>query len=169
MDRFPLSKIAEFAQGHVSYTATAKIRPSRTSARIRARCSRAIFSSPCAGKISTGTSFVEQAERARRRRRDGRPELDRQSCRADFALLRVDDTLVAYQNRGELPKIASAESRRHHRQQRQDQHKRFCRRRPRRALPGHENRRQFQQSRRSSANDAGSDIARTKSACGKSG
>ena len=45
-----------------------------------------------------------------------------------FALLRVPDTLVALStNRGGLSKVSGPQSYRHYRQQRQDEHERFCR------------------------------------------
>ena len=78
----------------------------------------------------------------------------------NFAIIRATDTLVAYQNlaanyRKSLPLKVLA----HHRQQRQNQHERFCRLGSGASISGHENGRQFQQSRRLAPDHAGSNIA----------
>ena len=100
---------------------------STPSAPIRARSSRANCSSPCAAKISTRHQFCRRRSRKRRGRRDRRAQMERQTCRKHFALLRATDTLARLPGSGgELSKIASAKSARDHRQQRKTSTKDFA-------------------------------------------
>ena len=132
-------------------------------------CSAEIFSWPCAGRISTAHAFVDKAGE----RGAAGAIVERNWTGKLRAISRSSASTTHWsptnKSRRDYRRIAFSQSGRHHWQQRQDEHKRFRRRGPRRAIPRHENRREFQQSRWPSANDSWRRHRRMKSAFGKSG
>ena len=157
MDAIPLSKLAEFAQGHALVRQERSFNFSHQHGFTHAAVAE-ICSWPCAGRISTATLSSTKPSSAAPPAQSWTvigPERLRAILRSSASTTRWSPI---NKSRRDYRRIAFSQSRRHHRQQRQDDDERFRRGGPRHALPRHENRREFQQSRRPSANDSGGDV-----------
>ena len=164
-----LVQIAQFAGANRSSPATERFACRKISTDSRTIKPGELFVA-LRGENFDGHKFVEAAAKARRGRCDCRSSIGTGKSRRISRSSASRTRSLAYQHlaanyRQSLP----PQSARHHRQQRQDEHERFCRLGSGAAISRHENGRQFQQSRRPAAHHAGGDIARTKSASGKSG